>query len=284
MMLRSCFRSPSFRRALLAALVLALLPLAHATAQELPRVRITRDTTVHAMRNNNSDFWMLMRVDPGTVLEYIDVDGDQGRYVESNYYLVLLPRNEWGTSWAGWVSGKNLERVPPTPPAARTAMAVETAPAPRPVVTPVAERPVTPRTATPVAAASTPVAMTTAPRMLPEVVLRFAFDRSDLAETAKNSLDSALTSMRAETGPLSFSLGGHADATGPDDYNQKLGLARAETVRKYIVEQLKIPADRITVSSYGESRPVAPNTTRTGRAENRRVVVTVTVNTIAGMR
>ena len=53
----------------------------------------------------------------------------------------------------------------------------------------------------------------------------------------------------------------------------QLGLARAETVKRYLTERLQIPAERISVVSYGERDPVAPNTTRRGRAQNRRVVV-----------
>ena len=111
---------------------------------------------------------------------------------------------------------------------------------------------------------------------MPDVVLQFAFDRSDLAEAAKYSLTTALSTMTADAGSLSFALGGHADAMGSDAYNQKLGLARADAVRNYIVNELKVPADRISVASYGETRPVASNDTSVGRAENRRVVVTVT--------
>jgi OOP family OmpA-OmpF porin len=112
------------------------------------------------------------------------------------------------------------------------------------------------------------------PGPIQDVVLRFAFDRSDLSEAAKHTLDTALVEARAG-GVLAFALGGHADATGPDTYNHKLGLARAEAVRQYLVERLQVPADRVSVSSFGETQPAAPNDTRMGRAENRRVVVTV---------
>lgn len=269
------FRSPSPRHTLLVALVLALLPLATAAAQELPRVRVTRPDTIRAMRYNKSDTWRLMRTDTGTVFEFIAVDGDQQRFLESNYYLVVLPRDQWGTQWVGWISGRNVEIAPPRPQvaAAQPMPMASTVAATRPVDTPLPEPIAMTRTAE--APATTPMPAIT-PRLLPQVVLRFAFDRSDLSEAAKDSLATALTTMRAEGGSLSFALGGHADATGPDTYNQKLGLARAETVRQYIVEQLQIPADRISVSSHGETQPVAPNNTSAGRAENRRVVVTVT--------
>jgi OOP family OmpA-OmpF porin len=276
---RPCFRLPSPGRTLLAALVLTAVPLATAAAQELPRVRVTRAETLYAMRYSHNDVWKLTRVEPGSVYEFIAVDGDGQKHVASNHYLLLLPRDAFGTQWLGWISGENVEPAPPRPPVAAVAAPepVRAAAAP-PVTAPVPAR----ATPDPMPMPAVPIA----PRTLPDVVLRFAFDRSDLSEAAKETLATALKTMSAEGGSLSFALGGHADATGTDAYNQKLGLARADAVRKHLAEQLQVPADRISVSSYGESQPVAPNTTRTGRAENRRVVVTVTVTAAqtAGVR
>ena len=58
-------------------------------------------------------------------------------------------------------------------------------------------------------------------------------------------------------------------------YNEQLGLQRAETVKRYLYTQHQVPLHKINVISYGEDKPLAPNTTRTGRAQNRRVVVRV---------
>lgn len=275
MMLRLArFRFPATRWILLAALSLAL-PAATATAQELPRVRVTQAETIRAMRYSNNEIWRLTRAEVGTVYEYLYVEGDQVQFDPSNWYLVLLPRDAFGTQWLGWISGKNLEPAPPRPSttaaAAPAAPAMTTAPTVAPTPAPASE------TARP-AEASTPARASTdaSPlRPIQEVVLLFAFDRSDLSEAAKHTLSTNLSSG-AEAASLSFSLGGHADATGPDDYNHKLGLARANAVREYIVDQLKVSPDRISVTSFGETQPVAPNTTRAGRADNRRVVVTVT--------
>jgi outer membrane protein OmpA-like peptidoglycan-associated protein len=57
--------------------------------------------------------------------------------------------------------------------------------------------------------------------------------------------------------------------------NEKLGLARAEAVKRYLYEKHQIPLHKINVISYGEEKPVAPNNTRDGRAQNRRVVIKV---------
>lgn len=262
----------------LAMMALMLLPTGTAVAQELPRVQVTRsDTTIRAMRYNNSQVWRLMRADAGSIFEFIDVDGDAQQHRESNYYLVLLPRDAWGTQWVGWISGRHVVPAPPREPvvAALPTPAFTTEPASSSVDTPVPERDATPAVAD---VSPSPALAATSTRTLPEIVLHFAFDRSDLSEAAKYTLGTALTTTGVATGSLSFSLGGHTDATGPEPYNQKLGLARAETVRRYIVEELQVPDDRVSVSSYGETQPVAPNTTREGRAENRRVVVTVTTD------
>ena len=58
-------------------------------------------------------------------------------------------------------------------------------------------------------------------------------------------------------------------------YNEKLGLERAEAVKRYLYEQHQIPLHKMNVISYGEDKPVAPNKDRAGRAQNRRVVIKV---------
>ena len=65
------------------------------------------------------------------------------------------------------------------------------------------------------------------------------------------------------------------DSTGAPAVNDKLGLARAENVKRYLYETYQIPLHKINVISYGEQKPVAPNKTRDGRAQNRRVVIKV---------
>ena len=55
----------------------------------------------------------------------------------------------------------------------------------------------------------------------------------------------------------------------------KLGMERAEAVKRYLYEQHQIPLHKMNVISYGEDKPVAPNNTRAGRAQNRRIVIKV---------
>ena len=67
---------------------------------------------------------------------------------------------------------------------------------------------------------------------------------------------------------------GHTDATGTPDINMKLGEARAEAVRLFM-NQNGVALNRMSTISYGATAPVAPNNTRAGRAQNRRVVLIV---------
>lgn len=65
-------------------------------------------------------------------------------------------------------------------------------------------------------------------------------------------------------------LEGYTDSTGPEDYNMKLSDRRAAAVAKSL-EKLGVSGDKISTAGYGESKPVASNKTKEGRAENRRV-------------
>jgi outer membrane protein OmpA-like peptidoglycan-associated protein len=64
---------------------------------------------------------------------------------------------------------------------------------------------------------------------------------------------------------------GHTDSEGSDDYNQQLSERRAWSVKSYLVQKFGIDPNRLIVVGYGESAPIAPNTTEEGMANNRRV-------------
>ena len=68
---------------------------------------------------------------------------------------------------------------------------------------------------------------------------------------------------------------GHTDDTGSSKYNEDLGQRRADSVRRYLSRQHGLQLNRMSTISYGDTLPVAPNKTRAGRAQNRRVVVVV---------
>jgi OmpA-OmpF porin, OOP family len=76
---------------------------------------------------------------------------------------------------------------------------------------------------------------------------------------------------------LRIELQGHTDSSGSDAYNLKLSQDRADAVRALLVEQ-GVPADQVVARGYGETKPIAENTTTDGRARNRRVVMFVLSN------
>jgi len=72
-----------------------------------------------------------------------------------------------------------------------------------------------------------------------------------------------------------FEVEGHTDNVGGKTINEKIGMERAEAVKRYLYEQYQIPLHKINVISYGSEKPVASNKTKDGRAQNRRVVIRV---------
>jgi peptidoglycan-associated lipoprotein len=103
----------------------------------------------------------------------------------------------------------------------------------------------------------------------------FKFGKTDLPDTAKARLDEVINQLKANPNNVFIEIEGHTDNVGNKKLNEEIGMARAEAVKRYLYEQHQVPLHKINVISYGEEKPVAPNNTRQGRAQNRRVVVKV---------
>jgi peptidoglycan-associated lipoprotein len=119
-----------------------------------------------------------------------------------------------------------------------------------------------------------------AKRLVYEVVLsedkgNFKFGKAALPEDAQAELDQLVAKLKADPNGAFIEIEGHTDNTGPKDVNYKLGLERAESVKRYLYEHHQVPLHKINVISYGEEKPIAPNKTKAGRAQNRRVVIKV---------
>jgi outer membrane protein OmpA-like peptidoglycan-associated protein len=117
-------------------------------------------------------------------------------------------------------------------------------------------------------------------KLIYEVVLsedqgKFRFGAAELPDEAKSAIDQMVDRLKGQKSAVWIEIEGHTDSVGPREYNERLGLERAETVKRYLYEQHQIPLHKINVISYGEDKPVAPNDTRDGRAQNRRVVIKV---------
>lgn len=117
-------------------------------------------------------------------------------------------------------------------------------------------------------------------KLLFEVVLsedsgNFKFGKTELPDEAKSAIDQMVTDLKGQKSAIWVEIEGHTDNIGNPKYNEVLGLQRAETVKRYLYEQHQVPLHKINVISYGEDKPAAPNKTRDGRAQNRRVVIKV---------
>ncbi|MBM3820259.1 MAG: OmpA family protein, partial [Acidimicrobiia bacterium] len=103
----------------------------------------------------------------------------------------------------------------------------------------------------------------------------FRFGGTELPDEAKAAIDGMINQLKASPQNVYFEIEGHTDNVGGAELNERLGMERAEAVKRYLYETHQIPLHKMNVISYGEDKPVSPNNTRAGRAQNRRVVVKV---------
>ena len=97
----------------------------------------------------------------------------------------------------------------------------------------------------------------------------FDFNKSTLLESSMAQLDK-LSKVLAEHTDFNVDIVGHTDSIGASEYNQKLSMKRAFSVREYLVEK-GISPNRINCSGMGDAQPLLPNTTEENRAKNRRI-------------
>lgn len=117
-------------------------------------------------------------------------------------------------------------------------------------------------------------------RLVYEVTLsedqgNFRFGGTELPDAAKARLDEIVNQLKADPKGIYIEIEGHTDNVGSKAVNERIGMERAESVKRYLYEQHQVPLHKMNVISYGEDKPVAPNNNREGRAQNRRVVVRI---------
>ena len=130
------------------------------------------------------------------------------------------------------------------------------------------------------AAARAAAVETSVKRLIFQVVIsddqgNFEPGKADLPDDVRAKLDELATKLKADQAGNYIEIEGHTDSSGTPATNDRLGLARAENVKRYLYETYQIPLHKMNVISFGESKPVAPNDSREGRAQNRRVVIKV---------
>jgi outer membrane protein OmpA-like peptidoglycan-associated protein len=106
--------------------------------------------------------------------------------------------------------------------------------------------------------------------VIPDVLFRF--DKKELNPVFASRLDSLIDKIRNKTFKRIEVLG-HTDSLGNDNYNQRLSLGRAETVKKYLMDHLHYAADIIITKAFAATIPVSTNATSAGRQKNRRVEI-----------
>lgn len=125
-----------------------------------------------------------------------------------------------------------------------------------------------------------------APEAVPEAVLEvekklleegrarinveFDFDKSNIRPRYHDEIKQVADFM-VKYPNAKVAIEGHTDSIGTNEYNQKLSLRRADSVKNYLVDKFNIDGKRLKSEGYGETKPIADNNTDEGRQRNRRV-------------
>jgi outer membrane protein OmpA-like peptidoglycan-associated protein len=104
--------------------------------------------------------------------------------------------------------------------------------------------------------------------------VKFPTDGSQLSPEAETRLSDLANKLKTDNRNVYLEIQGHTDSRGGKNLNMQLGEQRAEAVRLFMNKQ-GVALNRMSTISYGDTSPVAANSTREGRAQNRRVVVIV---------
>ncbi|KAF0806772.1 outer membrane protein OprF [Alcanivorax xiamenensis] len=105
-------------------------------------------------------------------------------------------------------------------------------------------------------------------------VIYFGFDKADIGAQFNDEVRQAADNLnKGESG--SIRVEGHADSTGPENYNQGLSERRAQAVKDRLIRDFQVDSSKITTKGFGETRPAESNDTREGRAKNRRAEIFV---------
>jgi len=114
------------------------------------------------------------------------------------------------------------------------------------------------------------------PKVIDKITLmiHFDIDKSDIRKSDEAELKRGIDFVKKYPGSK-VRVEGHTDSVGTDKYNQKLSERRAEAVKNYLVQEGAVDASKITSVGHGETRPVASNETKQGKAQNRRVEILI---------
>jgi len=105
--------------------------------------------------------------------------------------------------------------------------------------------------------------------------IEFELGSDKLTSNSYSTLDRIAVVLVRNPGWAKLNVAGHTDSSGSAKFNQKLSRNRANSVKNYLLDK-NVPAASISVSGYGEDRPIASNLTNDGRQKNRRVEFQIT--------
>ena len=108
-------------------------------------------------------------------------------------------------------------------------------------------------------------------RLSLDSALLFDVGKSNLKPEALSAIDQLALQVASFGQGVRITVEGHTDSTGSDSDNLRLSDARAKSVWDYLAKQLPHSVADVQIKGYGEARPIAPNDTEEGRAQNRRV-------------
>ena len=108
-----------------------------------------------------------------------------------------------------------------------------------------------------------------------ELRVFFDINKSNIKEQYKPEVAKVAEKLQ-EYPNATAQIEGHTDNTGPRKLNERLSLARANSVKSLLVSQYNISGDRITTQGFAWDKPIAPNKTKEGRAMNRRAYAIIT--------
>ena len=106
------------------------------------------------------------------------------------------------------------------------------------------------------------------PNTLMNLQIEYVTGASEVPDAIKPTLEQIADVLKDSN--RQFAINGHTDNVGVASENKLLSMARAEKIKDFLVSQ-GVPADQLSVAGFGDSKPIADNTTDLGRAKNRRI-------------
>ncbi len=108
-----------------------------------------------------------------------------------------------------------------------------------------------------------------------DITAQFVSGSANLTGPAKTQLDKVGVFLRGNSDYRMIFVEGHTDSAGRDESNKVLSQRRAQSVKNYLTRAHKVSVDKIQAVGFGETAPIADNSTPAGRAKNRRVIIKI---------